>query len=95
VTDTGITPKLFNSVAQAGHFAGGAAIVLAIVVLWRATYAPFAGFSIVLLASAIKEFWFDYKYESTEVRGSSLEDFLMYLAGAGAAMIVSLVRAVL
>jgi hypothetical protein len=93
MADTGITPKLFNSVAQAGHFAGGAALVLATVVLWHVAYAPFVGFGIVALAAAIKEFWYDEHYESTEVRGSSLEDFSFYLVGAGAAAIVALVRA--
>jgi hypothetical protein len=90
--DTTITRKLFNQVAQLGHFAGGAAITLATVVLWRASYAPFAGFGIVVVLAAIKEFWFDEHYESAEVRGSNLEDFSFYLLGAGAAAIVALVR---
>jgi hypothetical protein len=92
VPEPGITPKLFNQVAQLGHFAGGAALVLATVVLWRDAHAPFAGFAGVCLAVALKEFWYDYKYESTEVRGSSAEDFSFYLLGAGAAAIVALVR---
>jgi hypothetical protein len=93
MTDTGITPKLFNQVAQLGHFAGGAAIVLATVVLWHDSRAPFAGFIGVLLAAGVKEFWYDEKYESVEVRGSSLEDFAFYVIGAGAAMIVAVARA--
>jgi hypothetical protein len=93
MTDTGITPKLFNQVAQLGHFAGGAAIVLATVVVWRYAYAPFVGFGIVALASAVKEFWYDEHYESTEVRGSSFEDFMYYMVGATAALIVAVVRA--
>lgn len=93
MNDTGITPKLFNQVAQLGHFAGGAAIVLAFVVLWRVPYAEYVGFGIVAVAAAAKEFYYDEHYESTEVRGSSLEDFLFYLIGAGAAMLVALVRA--
>jgi hypothetical protein len=90
--DTTITRKLFNQVAQLGHFAGGAALVLATVVLWRDAHAPFAGFAGVLLAAGVKEFWFDQHYESAEVRGSNLEDFSFYLLGAGAAAIVALVR---
>jgi hypothetical protein len=89
----GIDPKTFNQVAQLGHFAGGAAITLATVVLWHNYYAPFAGASIVALAAAVKEFWFDERFESAEVRGSSAEDFFLYLLGAGAAAIVALVRA--
>jgi hypothetical protein len=93
MTDTGITPKLFNQVAQLGHFAGGAAIVLATVVLWHDSRAPFAGFIGVLLAAGVKEFWYDEHYESTEVRGSSFEDFMYYMVGATAALIVAVVRA--
>lgn len=33
-----------------------------------------------------KEFWYDYRYESAEARGSSLEDFLFYLLGIGLAI---------
>lgn len=92
MSDTGITPKLFNQISQLGHFAGGAAITLATVVLWHESYAPVVGFLIVTCAAAIKEFWYDEKYESTEVRGSSAEDFAFYILGAGAAAIVALVR---
>jgi hypothetical protein len=81
-----ITPKLFNSVAQAGHFAGGAAIVLAVVVAGGHAWWGLAG---VAALAALKEFWYDEQYESAEVRGSSLEDFLFYLSGAGAALILA------
>jgi len=32
-------------------------------------------------AAAIKEFWWDYKYEDAATRGSSLLDFSMYMIG--------------
>jgi hypothetical protein len=89
----GITPQLFNEVAQLAHFAGGVAITMTTVVLWRASYAPFVGFGIVALAAAVKEFYWDNKHESAEVRGSNAKDFSFYLLGAGAAAVVALVRA--
>lgn len=92
MTDTGITPKLFNQISQMGHAAGGAAIVLTFALLWRASYAPFVGLGAVALAAGVKEFWYDYKYESTEVRGSSMEDFEFYMIGASAATLVAMAR---
>jgi hypothetical protein len=84
-----ITPKLFNQVAQLGHFAGGSAIVLAIVVVSHQKWYAVWGFLVVAMLAGIKEFWYDEKYETAEVRGSSAEDFLFYLLGAGLAMLVS------
>ena len=77
-----IDDKTFNQVAQAGHFAGGAAIVLAVQVILKRPEAGLYGFLIVTVLAAIKEFWYDRYYETAEVRGSSLEDFLLYLIGA-------------
>ncbi len=78
-TDT-MNWKLFNAISQMSHWLGGAFAVLAGYTLfglkgmWLSVGAVFIG-------AAVKEFWFDYKYESTEVRGSSLEDFLFYILG--------------
>lgn len=38
-------------------------------------------FAVGVPAAAIKEFWWDYKYEDAATRGSSLLDFSMYLCG--------------
>jgi hypothetical protein len=76
-----IDDKTFNQVAQAGHFAGGAAIVLAVTVIsWNRNFSIF-GLAAVILLAAIKEFWYDEHYETTEVRGSSLQDFGFYVIG--------------
>jgi hypothetical protein len=86
-----ITPKLFDSVAQWGHFAGGAAIVLAVVVIsHHRTASVYALLGVTALA-AFKEFWYDKRYESVEVQGSSLEDFLFYILGGTLAMLVAIV----
>lgn len=86
----GITPKLFNQVAQLGHFAGGLATIFGSKVLFGATWWALAGLAGV---AALKEFWFDYKYESTEVRGSSLLDFSMYIVGGLVALGLELIKA--
>jgi hypothetical protein len=91
VIDQGITPKLFNQIAQAGHFAGGAAIVFGLVVLTHHHSFAWPAFLIVLALAGVKEFWYDEKYETAEVRGSSVEDFVFYAFGAGFAAILSYV----
>ena len=85
-----IDNKTFNEVSQLGHFAGGAAIVLAFGVARHVAPWPVYGFVLVLVLAAIKEFWYDEKFETTEVRGSSGEDFLFYMVGAGAALLFSI-----
>jgi hypothetical protein len=75
-----ITDELFDEIAQNSHWAGGLAFVWGSVcligpgALW---YSVLAGMAI----AAAKEFWYDEKYETTEVRGSSLEDFTYYCVG--------------
>jgi hypothetical protein len=85
-----IDDKTFNTVAQLGHFAGGAAIVLAFTVIAWNRQASIYGLLTVAALAAIKEFWYDQRYETPEVRGSSLEDFSFYLVGATIATAVSL-----
>jgi hypothetical protein len=85
-----IDDKTFNQVAQLGHFAGGAAIILTIAVISQSRTAVLIGFLVFMAVAAWKEFWYDEKHETAEVRGSSTEDFLVYLAGATAAVLVVL-----
>jgi len=80
-TAVGIDPRTFNDVAQSGHFLAGCLAVFAPIVLigpwWR-----WVGGGAVVVWAAAKEFWYDSRFESTEVRGSDLEDFSFYVAGA-------------
>jgi hypothetical protein len=81
LSSVGISPKVFNDVAQSGHFLAGCLAIFAPVVLlggwWR-----FPGAAAIVLFAAGKEFWYDARYETAEVRGSDLEDFSFYIAGA-------------
>ena len=76
----------FNQVAQLSHFGGAAAIIYGSIVLFGGISAMWPAFFILLIISGVKEFWYDYHYETTDVRGSSLEDFLFYMAGAAFAI---------
>jgi len=85
-----IDPKTFNIVAQLGHFAAGAAIVLAFG-LWTERRAAIA-WIVLAVVTFIKEFWWDYTYETESVRGSSLLDWFVYQAGALCAFALLLTR---
>ena len=76
-TQEEINSSTFDTVSQSAHFwFGGWVIFLSSLIgyMW-------AGFTTLLIFSAIKEFWYDYKYETAVVRGSSERDFLYYMLG--------------
>lgn len=76
-----ITPKLFNEVAQLSHVGWGLAIVFAPKVLFGGHWYLLFLF-LWTIYCAIKEFWYDQKYEAPDVRGSSLDDFLHAVVAA-------------
>ncbi len=86
-----IPPVTFNRVAQAGHFAGGLAVVWGLHILWHAGLLGLIG---VIAFAAVKEFWWDYRYESPEVRGSSVTDFVFWTVGACGAFAVLMFKGV-
>lgn len=81
----------FNFVCQMTHWSFAAFLTLTV-----ARLAPSAiGAYIVLAicAAAIKEFWYDLKYETPDAMGSggikgSIEDFTFYMIGLVSAMII-------
>jgi hypothetical protein len=79
-----IDPKQFNLIAQFSHFFSSAFVVLAAGHLWG-THAATIAAGIVVGYAAVKEFYFD-RSQAPDVRGSSLEDFLVQLAGVGAGL---------
>jgi len=78
-----ITTKLFNQVAQGGHFCAGLAAVWGGAALFGR---PVIGALLITTWAAVKEFWYDKNFETEEVRGSDLEDFLFYTGGAAVAL---------
>jgi len=73
----------FNTISQSAHFFCGAYIL----------HLFHGNFWIILIAvglAALKEFWYDYHFESKEVRGSSFEDFLFYCLGIGVGVTTSI-----
>jgi hypothetical protein len=77
-----ISKQTFNAVSQSAHFFGACTFVFG----WLACFPSkrlFLGILIFTVAAAVKEFWYDYRYENRYVRGSSLLDFTMYVVGLG------------
>jgi hypothetical protein len=74
-----------NTVSQFAHVGVAYSVTLSLLIvlglpmLWW--YLPVA-----IGLAAGKEFWYDYKYETPDVRGSSLEDFMYYVSGILAAL---------
>lgn len=68
-----------DTVSQSAHAFSGGWIVF-VFGLWTS---PWWGVVAVLSFAAIKEGWFDQKYESDEIRGSNLRDVAFYLLGSG------------
>lgn len=89
-----IDNKEFNTVAQLSHFGGGLAVIFGSIVLFGASS---MWWSILILAilTFLKEFWYDFKYETPEVRGSSKLDFVMYMVGAGTAVLSVWIKSLL
>ncbi len=74
-----IDAKTFNFVSQAAHVSSAAFLVSACGRWgWKGLLFGSAG---MLLWATAKEFWYDYEFESPAVRGSSLLDWSMYVAG--------------
>jgi hypothetical protein len=79
-----VDERTFNLVSQLGHFAGGLACAWGSYTFWGQHGALW---SLLVLAAlvGVKEFWWDNKYESAEVRGSNLLDWSMWMAGSAVA----------
>jgi hypothetical protein len=87
--DNSVDQKTFDTVAQLSHVGWGVFFVFAPKVLFAGkTYLYIMGLWIVY--AAIKEFWYDNKYETPVVRGSSLKDFL-FQAGSSVVAFLLLV----
>ena len=77
-----ISYKTFNAVSQVGHFTAGCLAVFAPVALTHRLLWGAVGAGLIVIFAGIKEGWWDRRFETPAVRGSSLEDFVFYLAGA-------------
>lgn len=91
MSDTGIDPSEFNMVSQNAHWEAGLAWVWGAILL-VGPQAMWWAFGIGIVAAGVKEFWYDEKYETIEVRGSSLEDFTFYCVGLVGAVVLYWLR---
>ncbi|HYX20484.1 MAG TPA: DUF1653 domain-containing protein [Thermoanaerobaculia bacterium] len=70
--------------AQIGHFLGGASIMI-LATIFFGFVAWWIAFAAVAVAAAIKEFWYDARYElPKQTFGDNLMDFAFYALGSGA-----------
>lgn len=76
-----------DEVAQGSHVAIAAAVVGLCSARWHGPSKYIAAIVVVLLA-ALKEFWFDRKYEDAATRGSDVEDWSYYVVGTALALLV-------
>jgi len=81
-----IDSKTFDTVSQAAHVFFAAFVVLAFAHYGLAIL----GGMLMFIFAALKEFWYDYHFESVAVRGSSARDFAFYLVGIALAGLVLL-----
>ena len=66
----------------------GAAIVGLTSARFHNPHAKYIAAAIGIALAAVKEFWFDQKFEGAVTRGSNLEDWSYYLAGAALALVI-------
>jgi hypothetical protein len=83
------TNPTYDNLAQAAHAFAGYAVVLTAARLGRAPLIVVAPLFVVY--AALKEFWFDIRYEKPEVSGGfpgGVRDFSFYMVGLVAGLIV-------
>jgi hypothetical protein len=83
-----IPPKTFNAVAQAGHLQAGCLSVFVPAAFTQRLLWCGIGAALLVTFAAGKEFWWDHRYETKEVRGSDLEDFSFYAGGAVLSLLI-------
>ena len=81
----------FNTVSQFAHAGVAYSITLSVLML-GGIHALYWFLPASVGLAAAKEFWYEYHYETVEVRGSSLQDFLFYSLGIGLAILFNLFR---
>jgi hypothetical protein len=79
-----VDEKTFNLVSQMGHCAGGLASAWGSYMFWGQKGALWSMLVLAILVG-IKEWWWDNKYETAEVRGSNLLDWSMWMVGSAVA----------
>ena len=76
-----ISATMFNFVSQAAHVLLGSTLVFGALLL-IGPHVLWYILPVYTVATGIKEFWYDQKYENPDTRGSNLLDFSMYQVGA-------------
>lgn len=76
--------------AQVGHFFGAYSLILTVARFQGSVpHLALAVYTALLVAAAIKEFWYDMRYElPVQTWADSIEDFVFYAFGGSAALMV-------
>jgi hypothetical protein len=75
------------------HWLASAFVILALRLLFGESFALWA-VPVIVIAAAIKEFWYDMHHESPSVSGGvegGVQDFLFYTLGLGIALVILLI----
>lgn len=77
----------FYTICDRAHFLFAYAVLLTFGMhyLWWTT-------GLVVIGSAVKEYWYDQNYETVEDRGSNTRDWLGYCAGCAFAIVVLFIK---
>jgi hypothetical protein len=69
--------------AQAAHFLGGYGVIMTVAAGFRTPFAVFLALILGTLLAALKEYWFDLRYETDpkQTLADSTLDFTFYLLG--------------
>jgi hypothetical protein len=86
-----IPEATFDTVSQLSHVGWGLAVVWGFALIGKPSWLWWVAPLGTALA-AVKEFFYDQHYETTEVRGSNLRDFLFYCVGIYSALVIYLIR---
>jgi hypothetical protein len=77
--------------AQVGHFFGAYFVVVTTAMFFKSWHVVLPVLAVGIVVAAIKEFWYDLKYELPKQSFSdSFEDFAFYMLGAGTATVVTM-----
>lgn len=83
-----ISDESFDWACQKLHLASGALATLAPPALGAGPKGMLIGAGLITLWAAVKEFYYDQRFEDAEERGSNLRDFMYYEVGVALALIL-------
>lgn len=75
-----VSATLYDQIGQVAHTLAGILVVLGPNALFGSRF-MWAWVLALIIFAAVKEFWYDVNYESSDERGNGWEDFGFYIIG--------------